>query len=949
MAVEYEELKITVSLDDNASGPINVLRTNLQQLADVPQRIPRGENLDPAIAKTAEYVKSLLALGRGFEALKGLVSPVTLGLAVVGYEFYRGIRAIRDYTEQVANMTVVAKQAGISFAELRNVTSQLEASGVAIDKVTASVQGLNNTIAQLVRPWSELRTQLMENAGPAGAEQMEEWIDKLTAAKTETERLNVAMEGARQVYKNALAESGNEIEARNRELRFMRDIGLDPAMIRREQDLAKMTEAQTKRWEQLSKYSTDFHERWGEIHRLLSLVDDIFLSYAMSPNGPFMSLTEGVLNVSEKLLQTWEDIDERFQRLHLPPAIERLLTWAAGRPRAEGESTEHLLTGGKNPFAAGIQLGTGGGPNPFGASVDFMRRLGIPGFAEGGVVNQPTLAMIGEGGPEAVLPLAGLNANAKDQTDATDQNTATINELTALLQQWNEAMGFTGGGGTSGGAGATGSWGGGGTTGTTGGGRDSAAGVGGTGTGKGETKGILGGPETRGQFRPYVGPVPGGLAAEVANRYSAAGTPVDTRGASQVALSNGVKFMTNSANAPQVQGFLNELIAMGAPITQAASYGSRPKNASAHPHGLATDVNQSGRGVLNNPAFGKWIQQHQQQINEAEIRWNQVGGEHWKSPDTGHWTMGRQMSADELAAAQKASQAAIDKAKSTQTAMAEGGIVTSPTNAVLGERGPEAVVPMRRGGRPLVYHTPEQVRAQQAYYTSPVTDIANEMGEARSKFRHDWEGVGKQGSIGAEIGHGIGTALDTISYAISPATATAHTTLGRALGGVFGGRARADIATDIGAAFTSIPLLGGGLAVTGAKAGAEFLGLGEGAVAATELLAQGGTAIGKAERAGVLPPLIGSAGATPMEPFGGEMAMNRSTVDSAASRRAGGGGTTNIKISHGIPEGPGAPKIPVFDGHDMETQTQMADAHQGPASDRQLSPIEVRGVGHLAH
>jgi len=31
--------------------------------------------------------------------------------------------------------------------------------------------------------------------------------------------------------------------------------------------------------------------------------------------------------------------------------------------------------------------------------------LGIPGFAEGGVVTSPTLAMIGEGGPEAIIPL----------------------------------------------------------------------------------------------------------------------------------------------------------------------------------------------------------------------------------------------------------------------------------------------------------------------------------------------------------------------------------------------------------------------------------------------------------------------------------------------------------------------------------------------------------------
>jgi SLT domain-containing protein len=36
--------------------------------------------------------------------------------------------------------------------------------------------------------------------------------------------------------------------------------------------------------------------------------------------------------------------------------------------------------------------------------------------------------------------------------------------------------------------------------------------------------------------------------------------------------------------------------------------------------------------------------------------------------------------------------------------MAEGGIVTKPTIAMIGEAGPEAVVPLGRGGTPLNYN-----------------------------------------------------------------------------------------------------------------------------------------------------------------------------------------------------------------------------------------------------
>jgi hypothetical protein len=34
----------------------------------------------------------------------------------------------------------------------------------------------------------------------------------------------------------------------------------------------------------------------------------------------------------------------------------------------------------------------------------------VPAFAKGGIVTGPTLALIGEAGPEAVVPLSGRNA-----------------------------------------------------------------------------------------------------------------------------------------------------------------------------------------------------------------------------------------------------------------------------------------------------------------------------------------------------------------------------------------------------------------------------------------------------------------------------------------------------------------------------------------------------------
>ena len=86
--------------------------------------------------------------------------------------------------------------------------------------------------------------------------------------------------------------------------------------------------------------------------------------------------------------------------------------------------------------------------NPFtGTEYSFGMDLSnwqIPHLAKGGIVSSPTLAMIGEAGPEAVVPLSGNNAgmggtynitvNAGGITDRTDKR-ALAREIGNMIQQ----------------------------------------------------------------------------------------------------------------------------------------------------------------------------------------------------------------------------------------------------------------------------------------------------------------------------------------------------------------------------------------------------------------------------------------------------------------------------------------------------------------------------------
>ena len=70
----------------------------------------------------------------------------------------------------------------------------------------------------------------------------------------------------------------------------------------------------------------------------------------------------------------------------------------------------------------------------------FLRGLGIPGFQHGGIVRRPTFALLGEAGPEAVIPLnRGLPPGlaAPNITVIVEGNTTedTIDEIVAAVRR----------------------------------------------------------------------------------------------------------------------------------------------------------------------------------------------------------------------------------------------------------------------------------------------------------------------------------------------------------------------------------------------------------------------------------------------------------------------------------------------------------------------------------
>ena len=105
-----------------------------------------------------------------------------------------------------------------------------------------------------------------------------------------------------------------------------------------------------------------------------------------------------------------------------------------------------------------------------------------------------------------------------------------------------------------------------------------------------------------------------------------------------ITLANGQQVTVNARAAEQFQGFFNDLIAAGAPVRNLGGYGHRGGNPSQHPPGLAIDWAQHSRNVVDRDVMA-WIRGNQNTLNQLEQKWGMSGGEHWGSPDTGHFSI----------------------------------------------------------------------------------------------------------------------------------------------------------------------------------------------------------------------------------------------------------------------------------------------------------------------
>lgn len=393
---EFEELKLTVNLTDNASAGLANIRVQIVQLAQATDVVATGLNkvaasatqvgqaaqqAAPKISSQEKSLKELtrsaeetsrglvgmaLAARRGTEAfpelalatreaftgLKGVnvamgelgaasrlmvvgLGSVVVGIAAIGAAVVAYGISVFKFSQEMYTLSQTAKSLGMTFGSLKNITEQNERFGISVDATVGQLAKMNDALTDLSMSGSKVRQSLLSQGVPA------KFIDDYLRLTNTVDRYNKVREGQIKVHDDWLKRTGSEEVAATQAGRFGQQFGVDPTAFTRaplEQPSAKELE-QSKR---IAEESARIAEHWRETLKIIGDIKTEFLSWGLPGIAPIITgINEGLKHT----VGMFEAIGHAIEAIkHATPdwlgtAISR--GWAAERGALGG-----LITGG---------------------------------------------------------------------------------------------------------------------------------------------------------------------------------------------------------------------------------------------------------------------------------------------------------------------------------------------------------------------------------------------------------------------------------------------------------------------------------------------------------------------------------------------------------------------------------------------------------------------------
>jgi hypothetical protein len=490
MAAEFEELRLIVSLTDNASAGLNNYKKSLEQFTSG-QPAQHLENFKKHNLLLTQVLKAtgLEATGTG-KAFIELGSRLAIGagaVGIAGVAIYKAAAIVNSAAKGIVDQANALKSFGVGFPEGKNVLEQYARLGISekesIENIGAATQAQFETQK---RNRSELFEDLKKLA--LGDNWAEEFRNRMAQAKTLAELMNTAQQGEIEIQDVVERRYGNldKHEKERLKAEFARQyrqlFHFNEAFLLAKQ-INELEADRAKRMKDMADAAQKFRDQWNATAVNLGQIVDIFLTgKGISTMLPILEqakdLTEAILRLTTEGMKALKD--ENFWKLlmHLPPDIP-------GMPQVSGSvntlqqvykylkpDTSNLRLDQPQPFVGGgvfsggaegekieqntrelkrlndnlyqllhpeatqgapLRYGLGGdgaasmdssgasiGGTPPGLSFGGLSRLfgglssgmgfgiPIPHLQHGGIINKPTIALVGERGPEAVVPIRAM-------------------------------------------------------------------------------------------------------------------------------------------------------------------------------------------------------------------------------------------------------------------------------------------------------------------------------------------------------------------------------------------------------------------------------------------------------------------------------------------------------------------------------------------------------------
>jgi hypothetical protein len=373
---EQEELKLIVSLTDNASSGIARLRGEVEKLGG-------GQGKEREFGKHLEELGggktqlSLLRLQRGLEGLtRGGFKPViesaanmggtlgTLGrmagvagagITLVATAAFAAHKSISALSEEMTRWNQLSRQTGIAIGPLRQMADQMKSQGMDGAAIERTLSSVGASMARFGRDNQRMRAEILRGTNPAGQEAMRQQLDELlpfARAGDAEGYANKVREIAANVRKEVLRSGRGEQRAAAAERETFDLFGVSPDMQVFDGTFKKVSAETSAYQERLNALSKEYQTITSETASAWSRVSDAVGAISFSLFKDFFEDMRSFANWAAG----WAEYFAGKKEEPVEPPKTSVPTVPLPRPRpTPGSKFDEQMGGGDNGMGTGAR------------------------------------------------------------------------------------------------------------------------------------------------------------------------------------------------------------------------------------------------------------------------------------------------------------------------------------------------------------------------------------------------------------------------------------------------------------------------------------------------------------------------------------------------------------------------------------------------------------------